>query len=66
MGVGSFQVVRRFDRKKGVLSTGEGTFPQITGTYPQFGGFGDEVLSKQIAQDMGHGRDISDSNTANM
>jgi hypothetical protein len=65
MGVRLYRVVRRFARKKYLLSTGEGTFPQITGTYPQFWGLGDALLSKQLTQDMGSGNDISDSNTWN-
>ena len=55
------KVVRRFDLQKPMLSTGQGTFPQITGTYPQFRLVGDVDLSEQTAQDMGYGRDISDS-----
>ena len=48
-----------------MLSTGEGSFPQISGTYPQFGGLGGGFLSKQLAQNVGCLPDISDSNPAN-
>ena len=61
MGGTASEVVRRFVVRKPVLSTGEGTFPQITGTYPQLGGAGAVDLSEQHAQNMGYGRDISDS-----
>ena len=66
MGVTRSWVVRLFGVKMPLLSTGEGTFPQITGTYPQIGGLGGGLLSKQLTQDMGFGSDISDSNTSNL
>lgn len=48
-----------------MLSTGGGTFPQIRGTYPQFGGLGRASLSKQLTQNVGCLPDISDSNPTN-
>ena len=48
-----------------MLSTGGGSFPQISGTYPQFGGPGEAFLSKQATQNVGCLVDISDSNPAN-
>ena len=66
MGVTHLQVVQWFRSKKPLLSTGEGTFPQIIGTYPQFCGDREVDLSEQETQDMGCRRDISDSLTLNM
>ena len=49
-----------------MLSTVEGTFPQIRGSYPQFGCLWKAFLSKQQTQNMGDGKDISDSNMPNL